>query len=165
MSVAAACTLVPRADWASLQSTLRTRHPAVPQIGTRELAALLDGSQPPLLVDVRARAEYEVSHLPGAQWGADDAAIERILASAAPGQQVVLYCAVGYRSTLAADRLIRRGHANVVNLEGSLFQWANEERPLERHGRRVGEAHPFDAYWGRLLDRRWWPRDWREGAD
>ncbi len=39
------------------------------------------------------------------------------------------------------------------NLKGSIFQWANEGRPVVRDGEPVREVHPYDAVWGRLLDR------------
>ena len=41
---------------------------------------------------------------------------------------------------------------NVFNLEGSLFKWANEGRPVYRGSERVQEVHPFDEDWGELLD-------------
>jgi hypothetical protein len=39
----------------------------------------------------------------------------------------------------------------VQNLEGSIFQWANEHRPLVRDGQRETRVHPYNAVWGRLL--------------
>ena len=73
-----------------------------------------------------------------------------------PGRTVVVYCSVGYRSSRLAEKLRARGIENVFNLEGSLFQWANEGRPLYRGDERVYEAHPYDDEWGQLLDRRLW---------
>ena len=55
-----------------------------------------------------------------------------------------------------AEKLRARGIENVFNLEGSLFQWANEGRPLYRGEERVYQAHPYDEEWGQLLDRRFW---------
>ena len=66
------------------------------------------------------------------------------------------YCSVGYRSSRLAEELRARGFENVFNLEGSLFQWANEGRPLYRGEERVDQAHPYDEEWGQLLDRRLW---------
>jgi len=50
----------------------------------------------------------------------------------------------------------RAGVANVFNLTGSIFRWANEGRPLRSGDERVQAVHPFDEDWGRLLDRRLW---------
>ncbi len=42
---------------------------------------------------------------------------------------------------------------SVLNLEGGLFQWANEGRPLA--GGATG-VHPFNSFWGRGLESRLW---------
>ena len=44
----------------------------------------------------------------------------------------------------------------VYNLEGSIFRWANEDRPLYRGDVAVRQVHPFDESWAALLhaDRR-----------
>lgn len=65
---------------------------------------------------------------------------------------IVVYCSVGYRSSRLARQLRTRGVKNVFNLEGSLFKWANEGRPVYRGSERVQEVHPFDEDWGELLD-------------
>jgi 3-mercaptopyruvate sulfurtransferase SseA len=62
----------------------------------------------------------------------------------------VLYCSVGYRSSMAAEQLAKLGYTDVQNLEGSLFAWANAGHPLEGGDR----VHPYDAKWGELLDPR-----------
>jgi 3-mercaptopyruvate sulfurtransferase SseA len=65
---------------------------------------------------------------------------------------IVTYCAVGYRSGETADRLRAAGFTNVHNLEGSIFQWANEHRPLVREQEHVSQVHPYNVFWGRLLN-------------
>ena len=64
---------------------------------------------------------------------------------------IVTYCAVGYRSGVMAQRLRAAGYTRVQNLEGSIFQWANEHRPLVPDGERVTRVHPFSTARGRLL--------------
>jgi 3-mercaptopyruvate sulfurtransferase SseA len=76
------------------------------------------------------------------------------LAGAPKDARVVTYCSVGVRSAAMADRLREAGYVNVVHMNGSIFQWANEGRPLERDGRPAETVHPYDAEWGRLLDAR-----------
>jgi hypothetical protein len=39
----------------------------------------------------------------------------------------------------------------VYNLDGSIFQWANEGRPLYSGTNRVASVHPYDREWGRFL--------------
>ena len=65
---------------------------------------------------------------------------------------IVLYCSAGVRSCSAAASLIRSGLENVFNLQGSIFQWANERRPVIRDGKAVNVVHPYDHRWGVLLD-------------
>jgi rhodanese-related sulfurtransferase len=145
-------------DLARLREEIRARFPAVRTVSTAELAEWIErptGVQP-LLLDARAPAEFAVSHLPGAILAPSAAeAIERLRARTNAGP-VVFYCSVGYRSAELADQLQTAGFTNLFNLEGSIFQWANEGRPLFRGKARVEVVHPFDDDWGRLLDRRRW---------
>lgn len=146
------CT-APASDWPSVKSTVRQNFPQVRQISVDELAQRLEGddTEAPLLVDVREASEYEVSHLPGALW-ATEQDLEALVRAAGPDRDVVLYCSVGYRSSQAAERLRRNGFDNVSNLEGSIFEWANSGRAVERNGETVREVHPYDEEWGRLLE-------------
>ena len=50
-----------------------------------------------------------------------------------------------------AQRLSEAGFTNVVNLEGSIFEWANQGHPVYREDRAVALVHPYDAVWGLLL--------------
>jgi len=64
---------------------------------------------------------------------------------------VVVYCSVGYRSSALAEKLQRAGFTNVVNLEGSIFQWANEGRTLSRGTNVVREIHGYSRKWAQML--------------
>ena len=64
---------------------------------------------------------------------------------------MIVYCSVGYRSSALAEKLQRAGFTNVANLEGSLFQWANENRPLHRGTNTVREVHGYSRKWSGLL--------------
>jgi 3-mercaptopyruvate sulfurtransferase SseA len=63
----------------------------------------------------------------------------------------VTYCAVGYRSGELAVKLREAGFTSVQNLEGSIFQWANEHRALVCGDKPVKTVHPYSSLWGRLL--------------
>ncbi|MDP1579720.1 MAG: rhodanese-like domain-containing protein [Candidatus Didemnitutus sp.] len=144
--------------WDEVRWQIAENFPSVPQLGTTELAAMLgDPAGPrPLLIDTRAAREYAVSHLPGALHAEMIEDVRRLLATAPRDQAVVLYCSVGWRSSrLAADLLQADPARSVHNLDGSLFQWANEGRPLVTpDGTPTHRAHPYDQRWGRLLDAR-----------
>jgi hypothetical protein len=68
---------------------------------------------------------------------------------------IVVYCSVGYRSARIAERLREQGFTNASNLEGSIFRWANEGRPVYRDSTEVDAVHPYDRTWGTLLDDRY----------
>jgi hypothetical protein len=51
-----------------------------------------------------------------------------------------------------AQRLRAASFVRVQNLEGSIFQWANDHRPLVHEAASVTRVHPYNAFWGRLLD-------------
>ena len=145
-------------DWEHTLRLVRQAFPEVPQMSTQELAAMrADDTAPDIvLLDARSAAEFKVSHLPGAVLASNTRMALEALEARGPPRTVVVYCSVGYRSSRLAEKLRARGIENVYNLEGSLFQWANDGRPLYRGGERVYEAHPYDEEWGRLLDRRLW---------
>jgi rhodanese-related sulfurtransferase len=145
--------------WADVFAWIKREWPEVPQMNTQELAQRMadGGDSVPLLIDVRARREYEISHLPGAVWAETSHQIEDVLKRYSKHQVIVFYCSAGVRSSRAAARLTKIGYTNVFNLQGSIFQWANEGRPLLRDGKVVDVVHPYDERWGVLLDSRLHP--------
>jgi rhodanese-related sulfurtransferase len=140
-------------DWLLVKRTLRSRFTDVEWITTAELADWLGDKRrsPPLLLDVRTIEEWNVSHLPGARRIDPSADVQTVIARRPKTTAIVTYCAIGYRSADVATRLKRAGFSNVRNLEGSIFQWANEHRPLVRGEQAVNQVHPYDRFWGRLL--------------
>jgi len=137
--------------WSIVDLKIAHDFPQVKRITPAELAAWLQDSKrpPPLLLDVRTAAEYEVSHLQNAQRvppGAPASVIQR-----PKDQPIVTYCSIGYRSGDFAQMLERAGYTNVRNMTGSIFKWANEGHPVYREGRRVDKVHPYNERWGRLL--------------
>jgi rhodanese-related sulfurtransferase len=152
----AGCNRCPALEWTDVKQSIRAEFPGVRQLSTRELFDwLADESKPsPVLLDARTADEFAVSHLRGAQLASDVVSAMSVLKSTDPDTPVVVYCSVGYRSSQLAEELIARGYSSVFNLEGSLFQWANEGRPVYRDDVPVQPIHPYDARWGRLLDKR-----------
>lgn len=139
-------------QWRQTLASIADEFPDVPRIATADLAALLERDPDGvLLLDARSGSEYRVSHLPGAVLaGGTRRALARIRASDA--RTVVIYCSVGYRSARLAERLRKRGVIHVASLEGSLFKWFNEGRPVVRGDEPAHRVHPYNDDWGRLLD-------------
>ena len=137
-----------------LKKLIRRRFPEVPQLSTQDLQAWLnDPSRPePLLLDVRTEREFSVSHLPGASRVDPSSNASEVIPFLPAGRSIVTYCSVGYRSSGMAQKLLKAGVKSVQNLEGSIFQWANDGRPLENNGKPADKVDPFDAKWGKLLN-------------
>lgn len=135
--------------WLSVNQYITQNYPTVPSIGVNELKQQLTGESP-ILIDVREREEFEVSHLPGAvnitelsqmTWEKDT--------------EIVVYCSVGVRSAVFAEKLMEAGYGKVSNLKGSIFEWANRGNPLQRGSKEAFGVHPFNDKWGILLDARY----------
>lgn len=140
-------------SWQAVHRLIETKYPGVPTLTTDSLAKRLDDSTGirPLLLDARSPEEYAVSHLPNARRVNPTAEAYPALDTLRRDTPIVVYCSVGYRSAGVTETLRKQGFTDVSNLKGSIFQWANEGRPVYRHGKRVSAVHPYDAAWGRLL--------------
>lgn len=145
--------------WRGAKRWVRQSFPSVPTISTEELAHWLeaDSPNPPVLIDARRLEEYRVSHLPNAYHAKTIAEVENLgLSKDAP---IVIYCSIGYRSARLAQALRAAGY-QAVNLEGSIFQWANEHRALNTFQRSstheeaqvTHTVHPYNTFWGLLLE-------------
>ena len=75
----------------------------------------------------------------------------KALQGVSSNHRIVLYCSVGHRSSDLAQFLMKKGYTEIYNLEGSIFAWANEGRPVYRGKEQVQVVHPYDKTWGRLL--------------
>lgn len=99
-----------------------------------------------MLLDVREASEHEQGHLEEAMLvprGILEAASDFKYAKRvqklvdAREQPIVLYCATGGRSAMAAATLKRMGFNEVYSLAGGIVQWEAEKRPLVRGARYV----------------------------
>ena len=145
----------PEVELEAMTRKVAKKFDEVRQLSTADLAARLSdpARKPPQLLDAREAAEFAVSHLPGAIRVDPEADAEQVLAKIDRARPVVVYCSVGYRSSALARRLIKGGHAQTMNLEGSIFKWANEGRPLVRDGGATQKVHPYDEKFGSMLHR------------
>jgi rhodanese-related sulfurtransferase len=112
-----------------------------------------DTSRPqPVIIDTRTGQEYAVSHLRDAIRIDPYRPLLRPLRGFPKDTAIVVYASVGYRSARVAHWLAQQGYTNVQNLAGSIFQWANEGRPLFSQDRPTTEVHPYDERWGLMLE-------------
>lgn len=102
-----------------------------------EVLAALDGES--LLVDVREEQErVEHGFIPGDVfaprgmlefWADPNSPFHR--KEFDPEQRVILYCASGGRSALAAETLQRMGYRRVAHLDGGLQAWKEDGRAVD----------------------------------
>lgn len=133
------------------------KFPDVKWIEPAELARWREdpGRPQPVVLDARTGQEYAVSHLKDAARIDPYRPLLRPLRGFPKDTPIVVYASVGYRSARVAHWLAQQGYGNVQNLAGSIFQWANEERPLFSQGNPTVEVHPFDDRWGLMLESRY----------
>lgn len=103
------------------------------------------------IIDVREPTEFAVSHLPGAVNVPSSMTDADLLAAVKVDRPVIVYCAVGYRSSIVARRLRAAGRTNVSNYAGSIFAWANAGYSLISDGGTALTVHPYNYGWGRYL--------------
>jgi rhodanese-related sulfurtransferase len=143
--------------WTEVISDIRDKYPDVNQLRTDELHSWLTGfrSEPIILIDAREKEEFRVSHITGAMNIPYDKDPLKHLTDIKPDSPIVVYCSVGYRSSILAGKLQDMGLKEVYNLEGSIFKWANEDRPLVQGKVTVHKVHPYNTHWGDLLERKY----------
>lgn len=137
------------ADIATIEAITRASFPDVLHLSTNELENSLSQSERLILIDVRSRAEFALSHLKHALNLRSVEEIEKHCSDR--NANLVLYCAVGFRSASMASKLQKRGFRNLANLEGSIFRWINEGRPVYSETDRASAVHPFGSLWSGLL--------------
>ncbi len=126
---------------------------SIPTIDPEVLAAELQGSNPPLLLDARTPEEYAVSHLRNAQLANPATFDIDELYDVDRDRAIVVYCSVGYRSQSIVERMRDHGFTNVRDLNGGLFLWYNQGRAVYRGSTPVDQIHPYNGFWSLFITR------------
>lgn len=104
----------------------------ITEISAQELKRRLDAGEDLTVVDVREREEFVQGHLPEAVFiprGYLELQIEQHQPDR--DEPVVVYCAGGVRSALAARNLKEMGYQNVISLVGGFNGWKNAGLPFK----------------------------------
>ena len=103
----------------------------VPEVSPDEVKTRIDGSQKPVVLDVREKEEYRQGFLPGAV-SVPRGFLEMRIEDAVPDHAtpIVAYCAGGTRSLLAGRILRELGYENVVSMRGGYQAWKNQGLPI-----------------------------------
>jgi rhodanese-related sulfurtransferase len=89
----------------------------------------LASSQPPLAIDVRAPRERQQKHIEGSL----SAPLNRLLESVKSlpkNRRLLVYCAGGYRSSIAASLLQGGGFESVGEIAGGIAAWEAAKLPV-----------------------------------
>ncbi|HET6284047.1 MAG TPA: molybdopterin-synthase adenylyltransferase MoeB [Polyangia bacterium] len=87
----------------------------------------------PILVDIREKDEWSEGFIPGARWiprGYLELRVEDQIPERS--SEVILYCAGGTRSVLAARSMEELGYTNVKSMAGGFSGWKRAGLPFER---------------------------------
>jgi molybdopterin/thiamine biosynthesis adenylyltransferase/rhodanese-related sulfurtransferase len=127
-------------------------------------ARAVQPSDGPVLIDVRERDEYEQGFIPRAHW-IPRGFLELKIEDEVPDRdrEVIVYCAAGTRSALAAHALQGLGYTRVSSLAGGFRAWKNAgfafDRPrtlsadqVKRYSRHIMLPEVGEAGQARLLD-------------
>jgi rhodanese-related sulfurtransferase len=107
-----------------------------------------------VLLDTRAKREYEVSHLPKARWVGYDEFDLKNIENLPKDTPIVVYCTVGVRSERIGEKLKAAGYRNVRNLYGSIFEWVNQDNPVvDNQGKPTQKVHAYSRTWGVWLNK------------
>ncbi|MGZ3608905.1 MAG: rhodanese-like domain-containing protein [Ktedonobacteraceae bacterium] len=112
----------------------------IPEITVSQSREELDQRQASLLLDVREPAEWEKGHIPGAvlaprgmlEWYADSTTpYAKPELTTKRHEHIIIACASGGRSLLAAQTLQEMGYTNVVSMAGGFNEWSKQGFPVE----------------------------------
>ena len=93
------------------------------------LDEMMASSEPPLLVDVRAGREWAENRIPGSV-NVPLSRLQQQLGELPRDRSIVVYCATGYRSSIAASLLLREGFERTMDLVGGVAAWESSRLPL-----------------------------------
>jgi rhodanese-related sulfurtransferase len=132
------------------QKVINTIRFSVPVISVDELN---DKKQKLRIFDARERAEYDVSHIPGAVFVGYQQFNQKIFDALPKDTPIVLYCSIGYRSEKIGEKLLKQGFTKVYNLYGSIFEWVNKGYPVVNpQGTTIAKVHTYNKDWSRWVD-------------
>lgn len=103
----------------------------ITEVTPADVAAMRERGESVVYLDVREPNEWNLGRIPGSVFlprGQIESKIEELIDR---DKRVVIYCARGNRSALAADTMRQMGYANVSSMSGGFQQWAMEDREVK----------------------------------
>ncbi|MBI2962640.1 MAG: hypothetical protein HYY35_02705 [Deltaproteobacteria bacterium] len=124
----------------SLKDLVADAKTRIREIGAAEAAEAVRQNPKRLVLDVREPAEWAEGHIPGALLvprGVLEAKADLEYANREPRladrtQPIIVHCASGARSALAADVLRQMGFTDVRSMAGGIVAWKEKGLPVEK---------------------------------
>ncbi len=113
----------------------------VDHINADQLQEMVESKSDLLLLDIREESEFAAGHIPDAYLvprgileGAADLNYPKRDAVLCQARQrpIVVYCATGGRSAMAAHTLKQMGFEEVYNLAGGIENWEADDNPIKK---------------------------------
>jgi len=100
------------------------------EIDVEQVKAMIDAGEPPVLLDCREQAEYDLVHLENSLL-VPMSEIQSRLDELTSYQEspLVVYCHLGGRSLQVTHWLRQQGYANVVSMAGGIDAWSQQIDP------------------------------------
>ncbi|MES3035820.1 MAG: rhodanese-like domain-containing protein [Gemmatimonadota bacterium] len=103
----------------------------VPQVTAAETITQRAADSSLVLIDVREDREWNLGHAAGATHMSRGTLESKIDSAVPRDATVVLYCASGNRSALAAESLAQMGYTNVSSMAGGFRAWVDANGDIE----------------------------------
>jgi rhodanese-related sulfurtransferase len=124
---------------------------SVPLIHASQVQKQINSTNP-IILDIRSQAEYEVSHIKGSQFIDYECFRASDVAHLPKDSEIIVYCAVGYRSEKIGEKLISLGFDHVSNLYGGIFDWKNQDYVVVNHlNLPTDSVHTYNKDWAKWL--------------
>ncbi len=124
----------------------------IPLITPEELSEEMQTDTTIVLLDAREPGEYKVSHLDGAELVGFNEFKMKSVKNIPKDAEIVVYCSLGVRSEIVAEKLKEAGYTNVKNLYGGIFEWVyDNQKIVDKKGKETEKVHAYDAEWSKWL--------------
>src|SRR5579862_7588319 len=103
----------------------------IKEVTVQDVDATLKNGGHAVVLDVREKDEWDEGHLPGAIFlprGFLEVKVEKEISDKT--RPIIVYCAGGTRSALAARSLQQMGYTDVVSMAGGYGEWKNSGLPF-----------------------------------
>lgn len=122
---------------------------SVPFISVEELDKIKEDV---LILDAREIEEYQVSHIKNAIYIGFNNFDPSVMADIAKDKDIIIYCSIGYRSEKIGEKLQEMGYHSVRNLYGSIFEWANQGKPIVNNkNKATSQVHCYNKKWSKWM--------------